>query len=111
MHHNSAIIPQAEQAKCAKPVRYPGKLSIPGTDPGIEGGGANWSEANVHEQKILPCPCPFCRGSKNTDSSVFYTEIKTKILNTDFDQKILIVATQLLEWLLYWVQQITVTLQ
>ena len=32
------------------------------------------------------------RASKNTDSSVFYTEIETKILNTDLDQKILIVA-------------------
>ena len=30
--------------------------------------------------------------SKNTDSSVFYTEIETKILNTHFDQKIQIVA-------------------
>ena len=41
-----------------------------------------------------------CRASKNTDSSVFYTEIniETKVLNTDFDQKILIVyEAQLLE--------------
>ena len=29
------------------------------------------------------------RASKNTDSSVFYTEIETKIFNTHFDQKIL----------------------
>ena len=28
--------------------------------------------------------------SKNTDSSVFYTEIETKVLNTDSDSKILI---------------------
>ena len=27
------------------------------------------------------------RASKNTKSSVFYTEIETKILNTDFDKK------------------------
>ena len=28
-----------------------------------------------------------CSASKNTDSSVFYTEIETKILNTDSDPK------------------------
>ena len=29
-------------------------------------------------------------------SSVFYTEIETKILNTDFDQKNILIETQLL---------------
>ena len=33
---------------------------------------------------------PHHSASKNTDSSVFYTEIETKILNTDSDPKILI---------------------
>ena len=49
-----------------------------------------------------------CSASKNTDSSVFYTEIETKILNTDSDPKntdrdaiIRVIA----------IQQITATLQ
>ena len=35
----------------------------------------------------IPIICRHTSASKNTDSSVFYTEIETKILNTDSDPK------------------------
>ena len=38
-------------------------------------------------EKIAKDHPPPVHASKNTDSSVFYTEIETKILNTDSDPK------------------------
>ena len=39
------------------------------------------------QTKQLSLLCYIFSASKNTDSSVFYTEIETKILNTDSDPK------------------------
>ena len=50
----------------------------------------------------LPTPMSKYSASKNTDSSVFYTEIETKILNTDSDptntDRDPMIAIQPLQW-------------
>ena len=56
-----------------------------------------WSAGNIQYSKFS--------ASKNTDSSVFYTEIETKILNTDSDPKNTD-SVRVID-----IEQITVTLQ